>query len=137
MGRSVGTARLTETTRGVLIHLGLANAPPGVHAFHVHEVGVCEPPGFESAGAHFNPSKARHGFANAEGAHAGDLPNLHLAPGAAEMEIMVPGATLDDGVVGLLDGDGAALVLHGAADDYRTDPAGNAGPRIACGVITR
>ena len=99
-------------------------------------VGVRRPT-FESAGGHFNPAGAHHGFSNPDGAHAGDLPNLHVGGAPTEMEILVPGTTLGSGSTSLLDADGAALVLHGAADDYRSDPAGNAGARIACGVVTR
>ncbi len=136
-GQRIGRAELTETPVGVLVHLTLSNAPSGVRAFHVHGTGRCDPPAFESAGGHFNPAGAQHGFSNPDGAHAGDLPNLHVGGGPTEMEILVPGTTLGSGGPGLLDADGAALVLHGAADDYRSDPAGNAGPRIACGVVTR
>jgi Cu-Zn family superoxide dismutase len=136
-GQTVASARLSDATRGVLVHLTISKAPAGVRAFHVHETGRCNAPDFESAGAHFNPSKAQHGLFNDQGPHTGDLPNLHVGPGRSELEILVVGATLGGGPMTLLDGDGAALVLHGAADDYRTDPAGNAGPRIACGVITR
>jgi Cu-Zn family superoxide dismutase len=134
-GNEVGRATLTETSSGLLIRLDVTAAPSGEHALHFHAVGKCEPPDFKSAGPHFNPAEAKHGFENAEGPHAGDMPNLHVpADGRLSIEVLNPAVTLS-GKSALLDDDGAALVIHAAADDYRTDPAGNAGDRIACGVI--
>jgi Cu-Zn family superoxide dismutase len=134
-GNEVGRATLTETSSGLLIRLDVTSAPPGEHALHFHAVGKCEPPDFKSAGPHFNPAEAKHGFENAEGPHAGDMPNVHVpADGRLSLEVLNPAVTLS-GKSKLLDDDGAALVIHAAADDYRTDPAGNAGDRIACGII--
>jgi Cu-Zn family superoxide dismutase len=134
-GNEVGRATLTETSSGLLIRLDVTSAPPGEHALHFHAVGKCEPPDFKSAGPHFNPAEAKHGFENAEGPHAGDMPNLHVpADGRLSLEVLNQAVTLS-GKAALLDDDGAALVIHEAADDYRTDPAGNAGDRIACGII--
>jgi superoxide dismutase, Cu-Zn family len=134
-GNEVGRATLTETSSGLLIRLDVTSAPSGEHAFHIHAVGKCEPPDFKSAGPHFNPDDAKHGFENAEGPHAGDMPNLHVpADGRLSIEVLNPAVTLS-GKSKLLDDDGASLVIHAAADDYRTDPAGNAGDRIACGII--
>jgi len=135
-GKEVGAATLTVTPSGVLISLDLTAVPPGEHGFHVHTTGKCEPPDFKSAGPHFNPDQTKHGFMNPEGPHAGDLPNLHVpADGKLQVEVLEPNVTLS-GEAPLLDADGSALVIHAGADDYKTDPAGNSGDRIACGVIT-
>jgi Cu-Zn family superoxide dismutase len=135
-GKEVGQATLTVTPSGVLIGLDLTAAPPGKHGFHVHATGKCEPPDFKSAGPHFNPDQTKHGFMTPEGPHAGDLPNLHVpADGKLQVEVLEPTVTLS-GEAPLLDADGSALVIHAGADDYKTDPAGNSGDRIACGVIT-
>jgi Cu-Zn family superoxide dismutase len=134
-GNEVGKAALTETPSGVLVRLDLTGVPKGEHALHFHAVGKCEPPDFKSAGPHFNPGEHKHGLENPEGPHAGDMPNLHVpGDGKLSLEVLNPAVTLS-GKSALLDDDGSALVLHAAADDYRTDPAGNAGDRIACGVI--
>ena len=135
-GKEVGTAALTETPAGVLIKLSVKGVPPGERAFHVHGVGKCEPP-FTSAGPHFNPGAKKHGLMAAEGHHAGDLPNLHVpADGALVVEVLNREVTLEKGKPGsLLGGHGTALVIHAGKDDYKTDPAGDAGGRIACGLI--
>ena len=131
-GHSVGTVSLRQTPHGALVHAKLANLPAGTHAFHVHGIGKCEPP-FKSAGGHFNPSGKKHGILVQAGLHAGDMPNIHVpASGALEIEVLATGVNLDDQ---LFDADGSAIVMHEGADDYMTDPAGAAGPRIACGVI--
>jgi len=135
-GKEVGAATFTVTPSGVLISLDLTAVPPGEHGFHVHTTGKCEPPDFKSAGPHFNPDQTKHGFMTPEGPHAGDLPNLHVpADGKLQIEVLEPNVTLS-GEAPLLDADGSALVIHAGADDYKTDPAGNSGNRIACGVIT-
>ena len=137
-GRSLGQATLSQTSAGVLIKLSLQDVPPGPHGFHVHAVGKCEGPDFTSAGGHFNPTGAKHGLFAASGPHAGDMPNLIVpADGRLSAEVLVPHATLAGGVTSLFDADGSALVLHAAADDYASDPAGNAGARMACGVVTK
>jgi Cu-Zn family superoxide dismutase len=133
-GLSVGTVRLEETPHGTLLHVELQGLPEGGHALHVHTVGKCEPP-FESAGGHFNPSGNVHGFLAENGPHVGDLPNIHVpGSGTLEFEIFSPSLKLDDA---LFDSDGAAIVIHAGTDDYTTDPAGDAGDRIACGAIER
>jgi Cu-Zn family superoxide dismutase len=141
-GKTIGHAELAGTQHGVLIRLHLTAAPAGEHAFHIHAVGRCDAPSFESAGPHFNPTKAPHGFLQPRGPHAGDLPNLHVPDsGTLDVEILATGASMGGhagaaaGANNVLDDDGAALVLHAAADDYTTDPAGNTGARIACGII--
>jgi len=136
-GRGVGEARFQETPHGVLLTLELRNATPGVHGLHIHQVGRCDAPMFESAGAHFNPDRRAHGFLNPEGPHAGDLPNLFV-PASTELSVdyLIPNVTLENGPRSLIDADGSALMMHEGKDDYRTDPAGDAGDRLACGVIT-
>jgi superoxide dismutase, Cu-Zn family len=136
-GQTVGTATLTETPHGVLIHVSLTSAPAGAHAFHVHEVGKCEPP-FTSAGGHFNPGKKQHGLENTMGMHAGDLPNIEVPSGGAlTFDTVAHDVTLKPGANSLLDADGSAIVLHEKGDDYKSDPAGNAGSRVVCGVIAK
>ncbi len=138
-GDEVGRATLTEGAKGVVIAADLDGLPPGAHALHVHSVGSCEPP-FDSAGGHAKSEGKSHGIGSAGGMHEGDLPNVHVPEsGGARVEAFAVGATLGagtDGRLRLLDEDGSALVLHAGADDYATDPAGAAGARIACGVIT-
>jgi Cu-Zn family superoxide dismutase len=132
-GEKVGVATLRQSKAGVLIHLELADLAPGTHAIHVHAVGKCEGD-FESAGAHFAPKGNAHGFLGERGAHAGDLPNLFVpASGELVVDLTASSLSLADG--SLNDADGAALVIHESADDYRTDPSGSSGARIACGVI--
>lgn len=138
-GNPVGTAALVETPHGVLIQPQLRSLPPGAHAIHLHENGACEPPAFESAGGHYNPGERQHGIMNAEGAHAGDLPNIHVGEdGVLESDLLAVGVTLEEGAEGTLFPEGGtAIVIHAGPDDYRSDPAGNAGDRIACGVIEK
>jgi Cu-Zn family superoxide dismutase len=140
-GQEIGEATLTETPNGVLVRLTLLpNRPgvmPGTHAFHIHETGKCEPP-FKSAGEHFNPLGKTHGFLNESGPHAGDFPNIHVPDnGALTVEFEVPQLSLKQGKSALRDADGSALVIHARGDDYKSDPAGEAGDRIACGVIEK
>lgn len=135
---TVGTASLRNTPQGVLIHLKLTKVPEGTHAFHVHETGQCNPPDFKSAGGHFNPQKTKHGYLDTKGFHLGDLPNIHVPrDGTLEIEVLAVKAGLKNGQANMLDENGAALVIHEGKDDYQTDPAGDAGPRIACGVIKK
>ena len=136
-GKKVGEATLDETPNGVLITLALSGATPGTHAMHIHEVGKCEPP-FKTAGGHFNPAHKKHGILAAEGMHAGDMPNIEVpADGKLTVHVLASGVTLKKGAPNsLFDADGSALVLHAKADDNMGDPAGNAGDRMACGVIS-
>lgn len=135
-GKEVGAAVLTQAPAGVFIKLSVKGLPPGERAFHIHGVGKCEPP-FTSAGPHFNPGAKKHGLMASEGHHAGDLPNLHVpASGELVVEVLNPEVTLDKGKPNSLFGaQGTALVVHADKDDYKTDPAGDAGGRIACGLI--
>ena len=133
-GGARGTATLTEGAAGVLIRTATNGLPAGLHGFHIHMVGKCEGPGFESAGGHFNPTVRKHGTLNPQGPHAGDLPNLTASANAPViLETVAHGVTL----ASLVDEDGSALVIHANQDDYKTDPSGNSGARIACGVIRR
>jgi Cu-Zn family superoxide dismutase len=134
-GKEVGKVTIIAVPTGVLLDADLTAVPPGDHAFHIHAIGKCEPPDFKSAGGHFNPEEDKHGLMNEAGPHAGDLPNIHVPEnGKLHIEVLNQRVSLSDG---LLDDDGSAIVIHQGPDDYKTDPAGNAGPRIACGVITR
>lgn len=135
-GRPAGSAVLTEAENGVRVNLNARGLPPGVHGLHFHENGVCDAPSFAGAGGHYNPTGRQHGTENPQGSHAGDLPNLTVgANGEGEIETVKEGVTLR-GANPLLKQGGTALVIHAGADDYRTDPSGNSGARIACGVIT-
>jgi Cu-Zn family superoxide dismutase len=137
-GEKVGEAKLTETPKGVKIELKAENLPPGGHAFHIHEKGVCTPPDFADAGGHFNPFGKEHGLENPKGPHAGDLPNITVGPdGKVSFETVATLVTLKPGKNSLFQPGATSLMIHAHADDMMSDPAGNAGPRIACGVITK
>jgi Cu-Zn family superoxide dismutase len=131
-GTGLGTISLEATPVGVLVRGSLRGLPPGPHGFHVHEAGVCEPP-FESAGGHFNPTGADHGFYSEGGPHAGDMTNVTVGEdGLVGIEILATFLTLDRT---LFDENGAAVVIHADADDHRAQPSGHSGDRIACGLI--
>ena len=136
-GRPVGTGTLTQTDRGVLITASLSGLPAGEHAFHVHETGRCDAPSFESAGGHYAPLKRQHGFLASGGPHAGDMTNVQVVGSTVSVQEFNPFVTLSGGEAPLLDQDGSALVLHAKADDYSTQPSGDAGARIACAVVQR
>ncbi|NIJ17118.1 superoxide dismutase family protein [Sphingobium vermicomposti] len=136
-GSSRGEARVTEASDGLHVMVDAKGLTPGMHAVHVHGTGNCTPPDFTSAGGHWNPSGRQHGRDNPAGMHMGDMPNMIAgADGSGQMEYVIPGARLGSGGMPMLDADGAAIVIHAQADDNRSDPAGNAGGRVACGVIS-
>lgn len=133
-GRDLGTLVLTNGVGGLMVAGVLHGLPPGTHGIHLHTVGLCEPP-FTSAGGHWNPTSHQHGTQNPQGPHLGDLPNISVSTDSvATVSATSPGGTLYGGAA-LMDADGAAVVIHAGPDDYRTDPAGNSGSRIACGVV--
>lgn len=138
-GQSVGTATLTQEENGVKVKVAAKNLPPGTHGFHFHETGVCKAPDFESAGGHFNPDDNSHGFEHEEGPHAGDLPNLAVEEdGTVVAEVVAEHVTLASGEPNsLLKEGGTALVIHAGADDGKTQPSGDSGDRLVCGVITQ
>ena len=136
-GSPRGTARAVASTDGIRLSIDGENLPAGSHGAHVHMTGTCTPPDFASAGAHWNPGGRQHGRNNPQGMHMGDLPNLMIGTdGRGNLEMTIHGASLSGGANALLDGDGAALVIHAGPDDLATDPSGNSGGRIACGVFS-
>jgi Cu-Zn family superoxide dismutase len=136
-GQVLGMAIFTQEPQEVRISVTVKGLSPGEHGIHIHAVGKCEPPDFLSAGPHFNPTNTKHGLNNPEGPHAGDLPNLVVGEdGSAVYEYITDRVMLTPGELSLLDEDGSALVIHAGPDDQMTDPAGNSGARVLCGIIT-
>ena len=133
----VGRAVFTPKPQGVAVTVEVSRLAPGMHGIHIHATGRCEPPDFKTAGGHFNPHAKKHGLKSPEGAHAGDLPNLEVGPkGTGKFSATLPFATLAVGdPASLLGPEGSSIVIHAKADDETTDPTGDSGDRIACGVI--
>lgn len=137
-GTELGVLRLEPADGGVRLTGQLTGLAPGAHGLHVHTVGRCDAPAFTSAGAHFNPRNTKHGLVNPEGPHAGDMPAIAAdASGRAVVQHTTALISLGSGANGLFDADGSAIVVHAASDDQRTDPSGNSGARVACGVVER
>lgn len=136
-GHSAGRADLVASGDQILLHLTASGLPAGAHGAHLHTTGRCEAPGFTTAGGHLNPAGHQHGTENPAGPHLGDLPNLIVKnDGTGELTVPVSVARADfDARV--FDTDGTAIVIHAGPDDYKTDPSGNSGGRIACGVFVR
>lgn len=132
-GSAAGSAVATVTNGGLSVKVSVTGISPGPHGVHVHMTGKCDAPAFTTAGGHWNPGATKHGLENPQGAHAGDMPNLMVSPdGTGTLTYKLGSGTMD----GLLDADGAAFVVHAGPDDQKTDPSGNSGDRIACGVFT-
>ncbi len=137
-GRGVGSAAIKSAAKGIEIKLKLHGMPAGEHAIHIHQNARCDAPDFKSAGAHFNPEGKKHGLDNPEGPHAGDMQNFIVDhTGKARADLRNPNVTVGKGNTSVFSNGGTALVIHAKADDMKSDPSGNSGDRIACGVITR
>ena len=137
-GQNIGTAKILPAKEGVKIEVNVSQLPPGNHGIHIHAVGKCEGPAFTTAGGHLNPDTKKHGKDNPEGPHAGDLLMIDVkADGTAKATLLDTMVTLGDGANSLFHDGGTAIVIHEKEDDYKTDPTGNSGGRIACGVIQK
>lgn len=137
-GDSIGEALISNDNGNLLLDLTVSTITPGLHGFHIHTIGSCEAPDFKSAGGHWNPLGAEHGIENPNGSHAGDLPNLDADEnGNATLVQLALGEMASGAADTLVDEDGGAIVIHADADDLSSDPAGDAGPRIACGVLEK
>lgn len=137
-GKSVGWAMIRPAGSGVEVNLSLANMPPGEHAVHIHQNAKCDAPDFKSAGGHLNPDNKQHGMKNPDGPHAGDMDNFTVnADGKAHVKILNKNVDLGSDAKSLFANGGTAIVIHAKPDDMQTDPSGNSGDRIACGMITK
>jgi len=137
-GQNIGTAKILPAKKGVKIEVSVSQLPPGQHGIHIHAVGKCEGPAFTTAGGHLNPDTKKHGKDNPEGPHAGDLLMIDVkADGTAKATLLDTMVTLGDGANSMFHDGGTAIVIHEKEDDYKTDPTGNSGGRIACGVIQK
>src|SRR3990170_3891692 len=137
-GSEAGTVILEETTNDVIVTVAVSSLPPGVHGLHIDATGMCDAPLFEAAGDHWNPTSRRHGKDNPQGAHMGDLLNIEIgANGTGSRRFLIPAAKLREGPTAIMDADGASLVIHADPDDYKTDPSGNSGSRMACAQVRK
>lgn len=137
-GTPVGKATLTEMDDGLRLQVDAQHLTPGPHGIHLHTVGKCEGPKFESSGGHWNPMAKQHGLENPMGTHSGDMPNLQAsATGSVSYSYILKGASLDTGPLAVMDMDGTSIMIHAKADDNKTDPSGNSGDRLICGVFTK
>lgn len=137
VGRDYASATATQLGDSIRIRIEALGMPPGTYGVHIHAAGRCDPPDFASAGQHWNPTGRQHGKNNPAGMHRGDLPNLFVGTdGRGSLQFNLLGSRLSGGSMPMLDADGASIVIHQGADDYRTDPSGNSGARIACGVFS-
>ena len=137
-GQKIGVASFSDEAGKVRIVVDATGLTPGKHGIHIHAVAKCDPPGFTTAGGHYNPLGRKHGLESPEGAHAGDLPNLEAdQTGKSHYETTTDRVTLREGLSSVFDGDGSALVIHEKEDDQKTDATGNSGGRVACGVIVK
>jgi superoxide dismutase, Cu-Zn family len=137
-GEKIGTVKLTQSRKGVEMAIDASNLPPGVHGFHFHTAGKCDPPDFKTAEGHLNPEGKKHGLKNPDGPHAGDMQNVTVgADGTLKLKVLDPRVTLREGKDSLFQTNGTAIVIHEKMDDDMTDPAGNSGNRIACGVVSK
>ena len=135
-GRAIGRAMFRQQGDVVLVRVDVKGLKPGLHAVHVHATGRCDPPAFTTAGGHFNPANRKHGLNSSAGAHGGDLPNMLVAgDGTGAFAVKSDGFAIKPGAASVFDGDGSALIIHAGIDDHATDPTGNAGDRVGCGVI--
>jgi len=135
-GQEVGSARLIQQGHDIAVSITVSSLAPGLHGTHVHMTGSCIAPDFKSAAGHWNPKSTQHGMHNPLGAHAGDMPNMDVgSDGTGMLRFSISNARISGGETALLDVDGAAIVIHAGPDDMMSDPAGNAGQRVACGVI--
>lgn len=136
-GQNVGSVEIVQSGAKLMLRANVSGQTPGEHGIHLHTTGKCEAPAFTTAGGHLNPSAHQHGTLNPAGPHAGDLPNLVVGPnGSGKIESPLMG-TVDSFAASVFDADGTAIVLHAGPDDYKTDPSGNSGGRVACGIMLR
>jgi len=136
-GTAAGTATLSEAEGGTALEIAVSGIEPGEHGFHLHQIGQCDAPDFKSAGGHLNPLGKSHGKDSPAGSHLGDLPNLSIGDdGTGSLTVPVQGEKAQF-MEWLFDADGTAIMIHAGPDDYRTDPTGDAGARVACGVLTK